>query len=321
MAAAAEKMMKGMKAMKAMTAMKTVKKDISSMKAMKAHTDKKETQTQRINRVLGNMRAGGMAQAKLADLAKHRKPVDVDVSDSDDAATEIDSDSDDVPATKKRPAAARGAAASVSGAYEEKGWRNRGKTKALKRMEENGELPSDIATWLKGKRTKETTKFVNECIEKVDGKWQLKLDAPMLDKARTQYDDQSERLRIRTVPPGKAAFEWGGDVNLQKGLQAGHCWENGDGSISWKEGSEDTTTGEKKSTTLSGSKKLSSKQHAALDQAMNKLGWKTVAPTMQTASKTQVRMLAGEELPSAVKETLDDVQLRVILWNLYCIVI
>ena len=54
---------------------------------------------------------------------------------------------------------------------------------------------------------------------------------------------------------------------------------------------------------------------------MNTLGWKTVADTMRPASKKQVQILAGEDLPSAVKETLDDVQLRVKLWNLYCVVV
>ena len=193
-------------AMKAKPAVKAVKKaavakDKTLLKAMKAM---KESPSQKINRLLGSMKAGGMAQARY-DAAQREADDSAGEGEESESEDDEDSESSDEGAPMKKPAAAGGK--TLLGGYEDKGWRNRGKTKALERMEETGELPSDIAKFLKAKKTKDTTTFTNQCIHKVDGKWPLKLDHPLVSKARSQYEDESERVRVRTVPSGKAAYE------------------------------------------------------------------------------------------------------------------
>ena len=49
---------------------------------------------------------------------------------------------------------------------------------------------------------------------------------------------------------------------------------------------------------------------------MDAMGWKTVSAAMKTSGKKPMKILAGEALPSAVKETLDDVNQVVNTWKL-----
>ena len=107
----------------------------------------------------------------------------------------------------------------------------------------------------------------------------------------------------------------GGDQALAKALRAEQVWENEDGTISWREGAADTVKGERKTITIEASKKLNAKQHQALDAAMDAMGWKTVSAALKSGGK-KMRMLAGEALPTAVKETLDDASQVVNAWKL-----
>ena len=123
--------------MKAMRIKKAVSKTLKRPAAAKAQLD------------LDEMAGGDMAQKALDRLElegaeEEEREVDEDVDPADDE--DDASDDDNAAPAKKKPSRADiiKRPSTISGSYEAKGWRNRGKDKFLKRSIKNGEIPEHV---------------------------------------------------------------------------------------------------------------------------------------------------------------------------------
>ena len=286
------------KAMKAMKAVKPVK----AMKAMKTgKPDKapKESKDAKMSRLVSSLRDSNVARDRAADAAKSSANDDDDDDDDDDDAD----DDDEQGSAMKRPAAA-----SISGGYEAKGWRNRSKQKAFDKLKKAGDLPPDVALFMQSHGRAEKTELVNKCIKKTaDGCYELALDHPMMKRVRTAYEGKQSRDRTVTMPRIKAETGWGGGDNLDRAIAADQAWDNGDGTVGWKEGADDEVKGSSKQYVLEDTKKLDKKSLKLVEDIMAKMGWRSARRVFPVAKNPNIVIYAGENLPTAVKEAMDEV--------------
>jgi len=125
--------------MKAMRIKKAVTKTLKRPAAAKAQLD------------LDEMAGGDMAQKALDRLnvegaEEEERELDEAVDPADDDDDDDASDDDNAAPVKKKPSSAGivKRPSTISGSYEGKGWRNRGKDKFLKRSIKNGEIPEHV---------------------------------------------------------------------------------------------------------------------------------------------------------------------------------
>jgi hypothetical protein len=288
----------GTKAKKQAMAMKRAKKDDKKK-------EKGESKEAQMNRLLGGMRDGSIARSRLKEeedkLAKEQNDSDDNADDADavDSSTASDATATGKSSSskaKKGKAVKKGTgsakkrpAASISGQYEAKGWRDRSKMKAMDKLMKRGELPADVQAFMESKSRGDKTSLVNKCIKLgEDGKYQLCLDDPIMNRVRSAFESQQSRDRVRTVPKIKAESEWGSAATLARALADGQAWEVTPGTVSWREGAADHIKGSSKITSKIASKKLDKIGDAEMERVMDAMGWQSMADTWPQDKKKNV---------------------------------